>query len=87
MDAVPDDGRVAATRAREGGVRGSREHAGKARFAESMPAVEKQRHSLLLVVPQVANRAARDLHSEGFVDDEWRKGPNFYALSPISESG
>jgi hypothetical protein len=64
-DGVADSGRVAAPRARKHGARGGREHAGEARAAESVAAVEQQRRVLVLVVPDVAQRAARHPHRAG----------------------
>lgn len=62
VDAVADDRGVAAAGAGEGGLGGGGEHPGQARLAESMAAVQQQRHPLLLVVPAVAHRATRHLH-------------------------
>lgn len=61
-DGVADGGGVAAPRARQHGARGVGEHPGEARAAEAMAAVEQQRRALLLIVPHVAQRAARHPH-------------------------
>lgn len=61
-DGVADGGQVAAPRARQRGAGGGREHAGEARAAEAVAAVEEQRRPLVLVVPDVAQRAARHPH-------------------------
>jgi hypothetical protein len=64
-DGVADGGQMAAPRARQHGAGGGREHAGEARTAEAVAAVEEQRHVLVLIVPDVAQRAARHPHRAG----------------------
>uniref|UniRef100_A0A2P2KER0 Ankyrin-repeat containing protein n=1 Tax=Rhizophora mucronata TaxID=61149 RepID=A0A2P2KER0_RHIMU len=61
-DGVADGGDVAAAGAREGGVGGGSEHPGETLLAEAVAAFEQQRNPLLLVVPRLAHRAARNLH-------------------------
>ncbi|PON98759.1 hypothetical protein TorRG33x02_053740, partial [Trema orientale] len=62
LDGVPDEGDVAAPGAREGCVGAGGEHFGETLLAEAMAALEQKRHSLLLVVPRLANRTARHFH-------------------------
>lgn len=61
-DGVADGGGVAAARAREDGARRGGEHAREAGAAEAVAAVEEQRRALVLVVADVAERAARHPH-------------------------
>lgn len=61
-DGVADGGGVAAARAREDGARRGGEHAREAGAAEAVAAVEEQRRALILVVADVAERAARHPH-------------------------
>lgn len=53
---------MAAPGASEGGVGGGGEHLGEAVFAEAVSALEKERDSLVLVVPRVAHGTTGDLH-------------------------
>lgn len=63
LDAVADDGRVAAAGAADGGVGGRSEHLGQAGLAEAVAAVEQEGGSLLLVIPRVAHGTARHPHN------------------------
>lgn len=63
LDAVADDGRVAAAGAADGGVGGRSEHLGQAGLAEAVAAVEEEGGSLLLVIPRVAHGTARHPHN------------------------
>lgn len=61
-DGVADGGDVAAAGAGEGVVERRGEHPGEALLAESMAALEEQRHPVLLVVPRLAHGATRHFH-------------------------
>ncbi|PON53318.1 hypothetical protein PanWU01x14_203250, partial [Parasponia andersonii] len=62
LDGVSDEGDVAAPGAREGCVGAGGEHFGETLLAEAMAALEQKRHSLLVVVPRLANRTTRHFH-------------------------